>query len=440
MTIEFQATELGFRAEVDGEQREFNDSDIVGIAVLSENTEDFTNGLTTVECVKLRVENHPQEFVVSVETGPHDVNLLAPFRDRVLAAALDNAWNAMKSGDEIHGQNWSLSTNGVKLHDVDRLVPLEQINGAAWYDDTFFVWQEGFDEPVLEVSATANNALILADIMGSIVDGAPKGSATSNSGPAQVLVEFNSMRRGFAFAVGGGVGLATFLAIWGTPIDELAPFLIFGPILMGGLSVALCSLLKLGHETLRCTERELVCLSNGKETVIRYDELKSMTVRWVDHYYNHRYTGTTAEMRFEAAEPERKRIKFTAKCKRQPTPDGASEALDDLQHRASSAIANRLYDQLQQDARVAWTKSLTILPDGLEVKRRTKSKFISYADIDRWSIDGGTLKIWSNERWMSQAGESTCSANFFPGWLLFISLASAHREDSIDERLMQLGV
>jgi hypothetical protein len=366
---------------------------------------------------------------------------MAPFRERVLAATLGNAWSAMQAGEEIHGENWTLSTNGVLLHNVQRLVPLEQINGAAWYDDVFYLWQEEFDEPVLEVPTSALNALILADIMGSIVDGTPKGAATSNTGPGRMFGEFNEMRQTFAIAVGGGIALAVLLAIVAAPVD-LDRFMIFGPLIAGGGAIAACSILKLGNETLRCFEREIVRTCNGKKTSIRYDQLESMSMRWVDHYYNHGYTHTSVEMKFEAGAAVSKPINFNAKCKRHPNEDGQCEALGELQQRASAAIADRLAEQLQREGRVAWTKKLTILPDGLEVKKLMKSQpqFIPYADIKKWSIDSGTLKIWSNDKWMSQAGEDTSTTNFFPGWMLFISLASQNRSDLIDERLIQMGV
>ena len=166
------------------------------------------------------------------------------------------------------------------------------------------------------------------------------------------------------------------------------------------------------------------------ERTLRYSDVAAFTYAATRHFVNGSYTGTQFNLRFDPAPGSGTRsIVYNA------TLPHADQELDNLRDQIAAMIAVRMKQQLAKGHSVAWTPNLCFLTDGLEyapagVFGRKDPIVVPYSDIASYHLEKGVFYVHVPGRKKAAIQEAVASANFFPGFFLFLSMFKDQKQGS----------
>lgn len=419
-----RVTETGFTVFHLGVQREFQDSDVSGVEIHRQHTPGLQ---TTAETLRVRVgdrQDVPVFLFESVYSGPDD-DFAAPFRERLLLELLHRTMESLHRGDEFDAGSWSISLDGVQDTQTGTRIPIEMISVAQWRDGHFCVGGEGYE--TIRLATHAENTHLLPLVLQYLL---PEGTAPamlSHSATGRTLAEFRDTPPGVVTAVGISAGVGIALAVG---------FLRFAPVntatayaILGAVAVVVVAVLTAVHflygkaVLLRHLDNALVRVHGAQEQVIPLDRLAGFAASWTDVYVNSAYSGTTVRFDFEPDSTELPKMVHHSDAKHgQPKYDD----LQMFQGRISAVVAQRMKNELDRHGRVAWTTHVTILPHGIEFRKKASAEptFYDFSQISRCQVDEGLLKVGIDGGKRPAFTEKCDQMNFFPGLALLQRLAA----------------
>jgi hypothetical protein len=431
----FQATETGFSILDNGQRQEFSDTDVTAIRVQSNRIRTPGEGAQTREKLEIRVGDGGTSRVIGVSSDfdSSEANSLAPLRNRMLDALMARSLETFKRGDEVRGEDWTMSLAHFTDQRSGHAVPIQMISAAAWQDDDFCLWKEGDAEPFVRIPRSAENTYLLARLVGLFVEEAPSGHSTEQGeGWGQLLAEFCDMspKMKYAEAAITAIGGVLMFVSLEFPFANVPFFAVpFATFVATAVAVGVIHFKYGKQHVLRHFENAVVLDNGTGEEVLSMGDLGTFSAQWTDHYYNHAYTGTTGRFRFyrkgsasPTMEHETHAKRFTDKFDR----------LEALQDHLSQVVAERMHRELSDTGRVRWTSQLSIVPDGLEFCKRdgAEPQHITFPQITDWSIKNGKMKLRVDGSWTAKIVQNVHEANFFPGLLLIQQLGAENEEDA----------
>jgi len=179
---------------------------------------------------------------------------------------------------------------------------------------------------------------------------------------------------------------------------------------------------------LRCHEFGVSVSGWLSQRGLRFDRAAAFTFRTVQVNFHGIPLGTTFRL---CLEPEsgagRKPIVFSGSLRKN---DPEMDMLRDL---ASRAVAQRMGRELIAGGRVAWTRQLDLLAQGIEHRSlglfgRKPPAVLPYEQIARIDIRDGFFSVWRRGRKRAAISGSSSQANFFPGHRLLLTILEQKRK------------
>lgn len=425
-----RVTENGFVAFSRGAEREFLDADVIGLTIHRERA---PGSQTTVETLQVRVVdgNDTPVFQIESEYTGADDDFAASFRERLRQALLLRIMETLHAGGEFDAGQWAISLEGVLDKQSGTRIPIEEISVAEWREGDFCVGGEGY--LTVRFATDAENTHLLPSVLQYLL---PKGTIAethAHSATGRMLAEFRDTPQGVVTAIGISAGVAIALAVGFlqfTPLDAGSAYVILGAAALVFIAM-LCTVYYFFGEAvlLRHLDNALVRVHGEKEQVIPLDRLASFSAKWTDVYVNGVYSGTTVRFDFTPDSLEHPTIAYESSVSHgKPKYD----ELQTFQGRVAAVVAQRMKEQLEREGRVPWTARLTILPGGIEFRKKASTEpiFYEFSQVTRCQVEQGMLKMAVDGAKRPTIVESTDQKNFFPGLALVQHLASGETAES----------
>ena len=396
------------------------DRKVVAVRLKRTNSRSAGNLKSVVRCFEVWTHGRQKPLCMSNQLAGAAEDPLQPLIARIVDSLKQCAAARLASGEAFEGDGWSLNGTELTINDGGGrvTVPLHQVEHAGPCGGVFGIWRCDESEPAARIRADSKNAPVLFALLHDWIDVREENADSSDDSVAG-----NAGLGGLLFArrrVGPVLAMeltAFFCACVGC-------LLIFSESLrlyaIAGLSLAALLYIAsryVGVEVLRCHELAFVRTKGHGERIIHYREISEFTYSGLNWF---RY-GELCRTEFEvtARTPETT-IHFV---ENRSTPD--SDMLQ-LCHEVSELIADRMHDELQLGRPVPWLDDVTLLPEGLQIRRSTiwgtparEANVLPYAAIAAVQVRGNHGFVFSKDNPASPMLErSIACTNFWPGFVL----------------------
>jgi hypothetical protein len=327
---------------------------------------------------------------------------------------------------QVGGPDWTLTDVALEVgrEGRTRSIPLDQITEADWHGDDFCLWVAGSDAPAARFAATAENTHLLGALLARFVDRRASDQEDAE-GLGRRLAEFKNLNLPVSVLVLLVTGGAYAAAVY--PLALAVPWKIAGALIPMLVTAGLCEVIPGGVDRLRHHSRGIVLVRGRREFSLPFDELRSFSVRWVDHHQNGFYMQTTAKFTFysDGRGDRPNPLQFVVSCKRHRAEHAQAQG---LQEQAAATVALRWRTQLADTGSVLWTRGVTIRPDGLEIQPRPGDAPVRVPFSVECRSSDGRMTFLARELGRPFS-VSTDSENFFAGLKLLEYLVTTENAD-----------
>ena len=416
----FQTTHAGFSLFSQGHRFEYCDTDVLGIRIDTQRQVDLVGDVNTVESLQLRVrcsaDANDARFgwvTLTNELGPFDADRLSPLRDRLLDDLWERSNAALRRGDDVSGDGWTLSLLAFVDHRSGATCFPQQIAKAIWVEDELCLYHEDETEAFARYPRDAENTLILYRLLGQFVEVHDSAEpADSGVGLGRRLSQFTTFHRHplpvRRLAVQMSLMLAGLLycmSLYSTGV---------GIVLVMVVIVAALPLLRGYSETLKHFERGMVWKSGNDEQVLLFEQMSAYAADWHEILDNDGAVQGHARVKFESQDRTQPPIEMTLHYN-----EKSKKCAEAIQTHASAAIAEHMRQQLLRNGRAPWTDRLSILRNGLEDRPIPAGPIhvMTFDEIQRHELNSEYLTMWVNGA-NTPIQQPRWQVNFYPGLML----------------------
>ncbi|HVV99123.1 MAG TPA: hypothetical protein VHB77_02215 [Planctomycetaceae bacterium] len=242
-------------------------------------------------------------------------------------------------------------------------------------------------------------------------------------------------------ALGTGLGLACGL---GLPHD--VPILIVsGVVGAGGLFYLIAGVLRLwkfrGFKV-ALYEHGILEHKAGRDEIVQFRDADEVTFGSTRLFVNGTYAGTIERLTVKTVGPRGKTLSFQRKRQEQTgfaTGYNERSDVEDVAHRISADVANRMHERLRRGESVSWTPRMRLTPRGIDIvpprwwedlaalfQRRPVSA--TWEQIERTNFEQGFFELWIRGTKRSAIKLPVQSPNFHAGWLIAATVLQAQSE------------
>jgi len=403
--------------------RQFKDDQVVGLNLFSKPK--YAKGLlkSTRRCFHIWVDGEPTPIKCEDKIMAGDSDPLMGLIERISENFRELASMALEAGAVIEGEGFALTNTslliGPSAHQME--TPLNEIASYGIFDDQFRVWGRGQNEAVLSLPLSAKNCYALELLLSERVQTnsvEPKPS----EGLGRILFE----RKPTA---------SNILVMWGLAIAAFIGAVVFAadgwvlPLccVLGGVGFIIGGINAL-RSRFRCHESGVYRQTLFSQRQILYEDLQSFSYQAVRHFTNGVYTSTKLDLTFKPkVTVNEKPITFSTDTKT------GDNDLDGLRDHISRVIAGEMAERLRRDEEVVWTNNLTFAPEGLRYRPsgflgKKEFQYLPYAEFHGFDIQEGFLHLWKVGQDKSVIAEPISADNFFPGFLLLVTMFEGEDE------------
>lgn len=417
-TESFRASEAGFSIPHDDKVLQFADDSVIGVGFLNEVHDGLM--LERVEIAAKDADGRTHLIGVRDSSPAEQIHPLSDFRRRVHAGLASRATTLLKNGDVIAGPRWTLCNTTLANKETGQEISIGDLSSVSWNGDDFVVWSQP-DVPYLALSRLEMNTSLLAELL---MPSVPRQKATNGddrNGLGELFDEFeqltsNSQNSVFVIVCVGILAIIMCFVFGRHPAVALG-----GLVGIGLLTYYVANMAGRvsRKEFIRHCEFGVQSDDGLSQVTIDWEDARVLTARSTDHYLNGTYTATHVSIKI--ADDCAKSIEYGTSVGRS---EPKYRQLEIFREHASRHIASKMWQCLEQQGRVAWTPSLTITNEGLEVNVNGSSECHKLVDVSTWRLHEGVFGVCVLGSWLKNLSMPASTTNFFPGLLVWEKLIS----------------
>lgn len=173
----------------------------------------------------------------------------------------------------------------------------------------------------------------------------------------------------------------------------------------------------------RCYESGLTKRSLLGERALAYADVEVLSYRSTAIHYSGYDARTNVWLEFLPAKPHKK-VAFMVNV-----PAGHEAQIESLRDKVAAVIAERMYKRMASESEVSWTSSVRLSRSGIRFHKSRllgsgTEVFVSFAENPRFRFEDGTFVLVAADSEEAVLKIETALPNFYPGLVLFHSLAS----------------
>jgi hypothetical protein len=421
----------GFRWTSRGGDREYADTDVLGLGLLRRGQHSFGRLVSERQVLRLWIGDvNARPLEMTVRTAVGEEGPLGPLVRRLQSNLLAAAEDSLRRGPGISGDHWSWVDRAIicgRGGSRQTILNLADISAVDESQGEVRVWKNLDPLPELRLSLAHRDAWLLSRLLQRRFARPGSPDVPPASGLGRILREHRPRSAMIASAllamfaaVVAGVCFAA--AIWA----RMLPLVLVG-IGVGMTAVALISTaVRLSRSSFRLHEKGISQTTLSGYRYLGFGEIDQFAFDAKRQYSRGRYLGTMFTMVFVSQGRPRDSMFHSERAAFE------TEDIIQLRDRVSEEVASRLVRRWVETRSVGWTPELTILEESLRYERRRGMLWksppieVPLSEIGAFDISDGWFYVWGIEHDDPLIRIRTSSPNFYAGLLLFGEVASNH--------------
>jgi hypothetical protein len=422
----FRDTGTGFVLTDRTGEHAVSDREVLSIALITRQNYEEGFAKSTTHRLLIWLVSHddmPARLEMTNTSQLNDSDPLYALATRLGRQLFDQARDEWNAGQSVLGERWSLQHQDVTVREK-RETKSCRLDDVAYVDSVgehLCIWLKGADHAWARIPLASANLYVLQRFLQEYLATKPGGDSPPK-GLGRIIFERRPNKRWAVFLFLISILFAGFAVFAAVEAPDMNRKLIGSIGFMGAAILSAVTGLHMALGLFRCHEYGASQAGLFGVRTLRYIEVESYCFSAIRYYFNGAYSGMNFKMELYpipglGVPP----IRLTTSLSHW------DPEMDRIQNHLARIIAGRMSQKLKAGEAVPWTRSLRILPEGLEFRRRglfgrKRPQLIRYGEIGSFQMNQGWFYLWVHGQKKPLVEIPVSARNFLAGYLLLADL------------------